>query len=302
MNNIIVIGSINADLMISVPYLPRIGETILGDEFNYMYGGKGANQAVAAARAGGNVSLLAGVGDDTFGYKIINHLAKENISTEAIRVFDNMFTGLATVLNVNNDNSIIVSQGANALLAEKDIEDFFRKKIDANVLLTQLEIPINVVKKSLEMAKLNNIITILNPAPYNDGVKELIELVDFITPNETEFESLSNTKFKNEQELEDSMLKWSQTYETQLIVTRGSMGVSYVEDNKVITIPSIEVVVKDSTGAGDTLNGIFATEISRGKNISEAIKRASIGASLSVEHSGAQSGMPSSDDIDGEIN
>ena len=171
----------------------------------------------------------------------------------------------------------------------KTYEDVIK---DADVVITQLEIPMETVEYALKIAKKHGVKTILNPAPVKTLSKEIINNVDFITPNETEFEIICGQSFNNGEELEESMVKWQEDNSCNLIVTRGKHGSSYVKDGKVITIDAIEVKVVDTTGAGDTFNGAFAHCIANEFKIEEAVRFAGIAASLSVRKLGAQSGMP----------
>lgn len=298
MNKVVVVGSINIDLVVSTEHLPRVGETILGRDINYFIGGKGANQAVAAARTEAEVSLIGAVGGDTFGEKALQHITSEKISVAHTEVLPNIFTGLAAVFHLPVDNAIVVTPGANGLLTEEKVQSSIEKLGEMDVLLTQLETPVNVVKKALQSAKKVGATTILNPAPFNKECVELLDWVDLITPNETEFEGMTGKRLQTEEELEAEMLEWSSRFATRLIVTRGHQGTSYVDHNKVVTVPVISVDVQDTTGAGDTFNGILAALLSRGEEWNRAIQTAGIGASLSVQKQGAQTGMPSLQEID----
>ncbi|MGM0219834.1 ribokinase [Enterococcus sp. AZ126] len=296
MNKVIVLGSINMDMVMETDRLPKIGETLLGESIDYYVGGKGANQAVAAARIGSNVCLVGKIGEDTFGSKVYKHLEKEKIDVSAVTFEKNIFTGVASIFKLKEDNAIVVLPGANMLL--NDIDDELNKKIQAeDVLLTQLEIPIETVKKGLALAKDKGAITILNPAPYNDSVIDMLPFVDIITPNETEFEGLLGHPITDSVQFEKEMLSWSKTNDTQLIVTRGGEGISYTNENNVITIPAEKVTVVDTTGAGDTFNGILAACLAKGMTVSESIKISGKGATLSVTKLGAQTGMPTLTEI-----
>lgn len=303
MNRVVVLGSLNTDIVITTNRLPEIGETIIGENINYMIGGKGANQAVAASRFGGEVTMLGKLGDDTFGQKVLKHLAEENLDLTYLDVEKNMFTGIASIFKLPTDNCITVVPGANELVSEDYIDSAASIIEESQVLLTQLEIPVKSVKKGLILAKEKGVKTILNPAPFVPEVVELIQWVDYITPNETEFMSICGQKFADDSELEQAMVSWSQAHkETQLIVTRGELGTSFVHSGEVVTVKSIAVEVVDTTGAGDTFNGILAVELSKGTQLDLAIKKAGIGASLSVQKLGAQTGMPSETEINQRMN
>lgn len=238
MNQVIIVGSINIDMVMVTDRLPEIGETILGKDMNYFMGGKGANQAVASSRMNVPVKIIGSVGDENF---------KEQLSK-------------------------------------------------GDVVLAQLEVPLNSVRKSFKEAHKKKAKTILNPAPYHKDFLNFIDLIDIITPNETEFSSMINKKV-NKKNIEEEMLKWTRRYSTKLIVTRGSEGVSYVKDNEVHTISGHNVKVKDSTGAGDTFNGILASLLVRDFSMGDAIKYANYGAAISTLKIGAQSGMPTYEEL-----
>ncbi|EOH99960.1 ribokinase [Enterococcus haemoperoxidus ATCC BAA-382] len=296
MNKVTVLGSINMDMVMETDRLPKVGETLLGDSINYYVGGKGANQAVAAARIGVDVALIGKIGDDTFGSKVYKHLEKEKVDVSAVTSEKNIFTGVASIFKLQEDNAIVVLPGANMLLG--DINEELNEKIKAeDVLLTQLEIPIETVKKGLALAKDKGAITILNPAPYNESVIDMLPFVDIITPNETEFEGLLGHSITDTMQFEKEMLDWSKTNDTQLIVTRGGDGISYTAENNVITIPAEKVTVVDTTGAGDTFNGILAACLAKGMTVSESVEISGKGATLSVTKLGAQTGMPTLTEI-----
>ncbi|OJG87738.1 ribokinase [Enterococcus silesiacus] len=295
-NKVIVLGSINMDMVMETDRLPKVGETLLGESIDYYVGGKGANQAVAAARIGADVSLIGKIGDDTFGSKVYKHLENEKVDVSAVTSEKNIFTGVASIFKLKEDNAIVVLPGANMLLS--DIDDALNGKINAeDVLLAQLEIPIETVKKGLVLAKDKGAITILNPAPYSESVIDILPFVDIITPNETEFEGLLGRSITDAAQFEKEMLNWSKTNDTQLIVTRGGHGISYTTENDVITIPAEKVKVVDTTGAGDTFNGILAACLAKGITVSESVKISGKGATLSVTKLGAQTGMPTLTEI-----
>lgn len=295
MHKVVVLGSINMDMVMTTDRLPEVGETLLGETIDYYVGGKGANQAVAAARIDASVALIGKIGQDTFGEKVSAHLKNEGIDMRRITVEKNLFTGVASIFKLKADNAIVVLPGANMLLEVTD--ELMREAISAkDVLLTQLEIPIATVKQGLKVAQEKGAVTILNPAPYNEKVRDLLPFVDIITPNETEFEGLLGQSITPET-LEKEMLQWSKAHDTQLIVTRGSHGISYTTETSVKTVSAQKVAVVDTTGAGDTFNGILAACLAKQLPLKQAIEYAGLGASLSVTKLGAQTGMPTSQEI-----
>lgn len=287
----------NMDMLITVESFPKVGETILGKDVEYFVGGKGGNQAVAASRVGAEVTMLGKVGKDSFGGQIIDFLKNDKVNTSQISQEARQSSGLATVFRDSIDNLITVIPGANSSVDVNYVENKADYICNSQVLLTQFEIPIESVIRSLQIAKENGVISIVNPAPFNKEFIEHLDLATYITPNEIEFEMIYGRRFNSDLDLEEGMIDWSINHKTNLIVTRGSKGVSYIEDGDVHIIPAITVDVMDTTGAGDTFNGILAVELSKNRNISEAVKIASIGASLSIRKKGAQEGMPTKEEI-----
>lgn len=297
MKKIVVLGSLNIDMVLTTERLPLIGETIHGEHIHYMMGGKGANQAVAASRMGIQTSLVGCVGNDTFGEKILKHLSEENLDVSSVKREEGIFTGIATVFKVSQDNAIVVIPGANDCCDKQVVDEHIDIIKQADVLLTQLEIPMETVEYALQKAKEFGLQTILNPAPYKELAPKMFEYIDYLTPNETEFESMVGKKFETTEDFEMEMLQWSNKNKVNLIVTRGSRGSSYIEDGEVHTVPCIKVDVVDTTGAGDTFNGILAYAIAEKMNLREAVTMAGTGASLSITALGAQTGMPSLDKL-----
>lgn len=297
MNNVLVIGSLNFDLSMQVNRLPKIGETIHGRSIDYFIGGKGANQAVAASRIINDVSLIGCLGNDTFGEKIKNHLKNENLNIKNIETVSWTFTGMASIFKTKFDNAIVVIPGANDWVNEAFIDKYEEQIKNAKVLLLQLEIPMSSVLHIVKIAKKYKTTVILNPAPYHDLPDEILNKVDFITPNDSEFSDLCGNNF-DLSDIESQMLDWQSKYpNTQLIVTRGSQGVSFVKNKTIVTVKAFKTTVIDTTGAGDTFNGILAAKISENSSLENAVTWANAGASLSVQKFGAQTGMPTYEEI-----
>lgn len=287
---ITVIGSINMDLMTSTNQIPKVGETLLGNSFHTIPGGKGANQAVAAARLGADVMMVGAVGDDSFGKTLMRHLTVQGINTKNIMEIKDVSTGIATIILSAGDNSIIVVPGANHLITPEIIEKHEDVIQNSHILLVQLEIPLESVIRAVELAKKHRVLTILNPAPIQKLPKELLEMVDYLTPNEHEQTLLFASIDGSEQELEKLKEK--------CIVTRGSKGVMIYKNSKKIEIPSIKVEAVDTTGAGDSFNGALATALSEGAEIEEACRFANVVGAISVTKLGAQNGMPTKKEVE----
>lgn len=286
------------DIVITTTRMPKIGETIIGEQIDYFVGGKGANQAVAASRYGASARFLGKIGEDTFGEKVLQHLSREALDLSAVSREKNMFTGIASIFKLAEDNCITVVPGANGLIDEVYVQQTISELSQGDILLTQLEIPVEVIKQALILAKKKGVLTILNPAPYNEIVPELLPYIDILTPNETEFAALIGKEAILEDEIEQVIADWQKNYATRIVVTRGSKGVTFVEKSQVVTIPSNKVSVIDTTGAGDTFNGILAAALGEGADFYEAVSMANNGASLSVQKLGAQTGMPLKSEIE----
>jgi ribokinase len=285
-----VIGSINMDLVTSTTQIPKVGETVLGNSFHSIPGGKGANQAVAAARLGADVTMIAAVGNDSFGKTLVEHLTNEGINTENIIKVKDTSTGIASIIVSEADNSIIVVPGANNHVTPEGIEKHEDKIINSDIILLQLEIPVKSVIRAVELAKKHGVRTILNPAPIQKLPKELLEMVDYLTPNEHEqallFDSIGGT--------EEELAK----YKEKCIVTKGSKGVMIYKNGEKNEIPSIQVEAVDTTGAGDSFNGALAVALCDGLEIEEACRFANVVGAISVTKLGAQTGMPTKKEVE----
>lgn len=277
--NVCVVGSINMDLTVATNKIPAQGETVLGGEFVTNYGGKGANQAVAASRMGAHVYMIGAVGADAFGADIVTHLQAEGVETNNIETIHNQATGIANITLSEGDNRIIVASGANLSVTPALINRHEQIIKQSNTVLLQLEIPLETVIHTIELANKHDVPVVLNPAPYQPLPEETIAGATYITPNELELEAMK-------QQIEYEAIKH------KIIVTRGSKGVEYYEGAQLQAIPSYPVEVRDTTGAGDTFNGVLAAMLTKQERIASAIHIANAAAGLSITKMGAQSGMP----------
>lgn len=290
-----VVGSINMDMIVTTERIPAKGETIKGNDISYIPGGKGANQAVAAARLGAEVFMYGCIGNDENGKKLIQNLSKEGINTKSIKVVDELNTGLAIITVAENDNNIIVIAGANNAVDLSYIDSIKKDLLTCDMVLLQHEIPQETVEYVIKLCYDNHIKVILNPAPARPVSKDVIEMIDFLTPNEHEAAIIFGSDIPIE-----SLLKM---YPEKLIITQGEKGVAVCQRNgEVILLPARSTKVVDTTGAGDTLNGAFTLALSKNYPIAKALQFANIAASLSIEKFGAQSGMPTYEDVIKELN
>ena len=258
MKRIFVVGSLNMDLCIESPYMPKAGETITGSGFMTNGGGKGANQTVAAAKLGGMVRMCGVVGNDSFGQVLVNNLSLVGADTSHIRISNDAPTGIAVIVITDGNNRIILDKGANALLSEKDVDEFLSEASAGDIYLTQLENPIDVIGYGLTVAKEKGMLTILNPAPANKEILRFLPFVDLITPNETELEI-----FGGKDEL------FSQGVKT-IVTTLGAEGYEIANKCGAKKYPCIKVNVADTTAAGDTLCGGLSVGLAAGKSLEEA--------------------------------
>lgn len=280
-----VVGSINMDLVTTTDKMPQQGETVIGTAFATYPGGKGANQAVAAARLGADVTLVGAVGEDSFGQVLKDHFQSEGIRLDAISVVNGEATGIASIILSENDNRIIVASGANAKVTPEMVEANKESIIQSDIIIMQFELPMETTLYTASLAREHQIPFIINPAPYHEMPEELLQLATYFTPNELELAAMEKIPLFD-------------TVTDKMIVTRGSEGVEFFTDRgNSRTVPAFQVPVKDTTGAGDTFNGAFAAELASGQTVEQAIQFANATAALSVTKLGAQSGMPRRDEV-----
>lgn len=292
---LLVLGSTNTDLVIRGPRLPRPGETVLGGNFYQAAGGKGANQAVAAARAGGRVVFLSAVGDDPFGSQALEGFARESIDARHVKVVPGAASGVALILvDQAGWNCISVAPGANALLSAADIEQLPESLFqEAKLLLASLEVPVETVAAAFRRARTAGRPTILNPAPVAGDLisSGLMELADLIVPNETEASQLSGIEVENIDSAVAAARKIQSLGCRQVIVTLGSLGCVVVERD-ADHLQAREVRAIDSTAAGDCFCGVLAVALSEGRSLIESARWATAAAAISVGRPGAQPSLP----------
>ncbi len=292
MKKIVVIGSANTDMVVKSAKLPLPGETLLGGAFFMNAGGKGANQAVAAARAGGNVTLITKVGNDIFGKQTIEGLQKENINTDYVFVDDTAPSGTALIMvNDDGENCIVVAPGANAKLLPADIERV-KDILDAEIILMQLEIPMETIIEVTKIAKSSNQKVIINPAPAQKLNDELLNGLFVITPNETEASFLTGINVVDEETASQAADIFLNKGVQNVIITLGKQGAYFQNENLKLKINAPVVQAVDTTAAGDTFSGALTVAITENMLWENAVQFAVEAASLSVTKLGAQSSVP----------
>jgi len=292
-NKVVVIGSYNTDMTIKTKKLPKPGETVIGGYFSAGGGGKGANQAIAAARVGADVSFIARVGNDLLGQEGIQRLTKERIDTRFIFRDTFLPTGVAfIVVDDNAENSIVVASGANAHLSAADIETVHTEISSADILLVQLESPIESVFAAVKKAHENGATVILNPAPAQELERNLLQYIDIITPNIVEAEMMTGIKVTDRRSLHMIVNRFFEYGIKNVLVTLGSKGYFAGLPNVMELISAFKVTSIDTTGAGDVFSGSLAAFLSEGMSIKKAAIMANAAASLSVTRMGAQNSAP----------
>ncbi|WP_236263896.1 ribokinase [Dysgonomonas sp. Marseille-P4677] len=299
MKKIIVLGSCNTDMVIQAAHLPVPGETIIGGEFMMTPGGKGANQAVAASRLGGNVTFITKIGNDIFGRQSLRLYQDENINTDYVFLDTNNPSGVALITVDNNaENSIVVASGANKTLSKDEVEKCRNEIENADILLMQLEIPLETVEYAAEMANKAGVKIILNPAPASILPDSLFKNIDVIIPNITEAELISGVRVNNWESAKVAADIISQKGVDTVIITLGSLGALLKVDGVCYEFP-VEEKVKavDTTAAGDTFCGALSVALSEDMSFANAIRFANKAAGICVTKMGAQISIPYRKDV-----
>ncbi len=296
--NIVVVGSSNTDMIIKVDKIPKPGETVIGGKFYKAAGGKGANQAVAASRAGGNVTFISSVGNDVFGNEAIMGFRNDEINIDFIKNDSGEASGIALIfIDGIGENSIAVASGANLKLEEADLVKAQEKISNADVLLMQLEIPIETVEAATKIACSAGVKVILNPAPAQPLRDELLKNISILTPNESEAELLTGVEIKDENDAKKAAKLLLDKGVEIVIITLGTKGALLATKEESKLILGFKVDVLDTTAAGDVFNGALAVAISENKQLNDAIKFAHAAAAISVTKIGAQPSAPKRSEI-----
>ncbi len=298
-SKIVVVGSSNTDMIIKVPHVPMPGETIIGGTFSTAAGGKGANQAVAAARAGGDVTFVARVGEDMFGRKAKDGFVKDNINVDNVLSDKDAPSGVALIfVGEDGENSIAVASGANANLSPSDVESAADAISSADILIMQLETPLETVLKAATIASEKGVKVILNPAPACELSDDILSHVSILTPNESEAELLTGIKVKSEKDAAAAADALMAKGIEVVIVTMGAKGAFVVTADSKELVSGFSVKAVDATAAGDVFNGTLAVAMAEGKPLKDAVKFANAAAALSVTKLGAQPSAPTRQEIE----
>lgn len=293
MKKIIVIGSSNVDMVVRTSHLPAPGETILGGEFFMNQGGKGANQAVAIKRLGGNLIFMAKLGNDVLGRQSVGYFKKEGIDTRYIAFDEDSASGVALIsVDDHAENSIVVASGANMLLNEQDVDKMLEEMCEGDILLMQLEIPLQTVEYAARKAFGKGVKVVLNPAPARSLPKELFRHLYMVTPNRIKAEMLTGIKIANDADVEKVAEEICAMGVKNVIITLGSKGCLIREEGVSYRIDAFKVEPVDTTAAGDTFNGALCVGLSEGMDLKQAAVMASKASSIAVTRMGAQSSIP----------
>lgn len=299
MNRLVVLGSVNADHVLRVPHFPRPGETLTGHSYQVVPGGKGANQAVAAARLGAPVSFIARIGDDAIGQQMRQGFEQDDIDVSAVELDETLPTGIAIIyVSDEGENSIGISAEANGALSPAMVKRHEAMIADAHTLLLQLEVPLESVFEAAKLARSHGTRVVLNPAPARPLPAELLALVDLITPNQTEAELLTGVKVSDEASAALAADRFHQMGISDVMITLGSQGVYCSNAKQRQLIPGFRVEAVDTTAAGDTFNGALLAAELAGADFNAAVRFAHGAAALSVTKFGAQSSIPSKVEVD----
>lgn len=288
-NKIFILGSFNVDIVAKLERFPVPGETLHSLGNNIGAGGKGANQAYAAAKTGANVTFMTKIGKDQFSHFAKEHLASTGIDKTIIVESETSPTGNALIFvsEQAGENMIAVQSGANTTITQDEINQVEQHIVGSQYFMTQLETNIEAIKQGMIIAKQHGVKVVLNPAPYHERTPELIEHVDMVTPNETEASLMSGIKVTDLESAKEAAIKINQMGVKTVVVTRGSKGALIYEDERFMTVGSIKCAVTDTTGAGDSFNGSLVAQLVKGATLYDAARYANAYASLAVEREGA---------------
>ncbi|WP_430536251.1 ribokinase [Listeria rocourtiae] len=284
MKKVAVIGSISKDFVVTTESIPNQGETVVGERFQTFFGGKGANQAIALCRAGMEVFMLGAVGDDELGRDLIHNLEQHGVDCGMVQNLKNVNSGSAHIQIMNGDNRIVIVPGANDFISISDIETHYEQLKQMDMIVLQNEIPMETICAVINFCDKNQIPVLYNPAPAKEIPESYIDKVNYLTPNEHEFDTL----FQN-QDLSEML----RMYPNKLIVTLGDRGAIFYDGEHEIIVSAEKISnIVDTTGAGDTFNGYFVKGIMDGDSVKQSVYLGNVAAGLAIQAEGAQDGIP----------
>ncbi|MEM3060945.1 MAG: ribokinase [Candidatus Bathyarchaeia archaeon] len=296
---IVVVGSIHMDFTILVDSLPKTGETVIGKSFKMSPGGKGANQAVAAAKLGSEAYMVGRVGNDYLGNLLIESMSKSGVNVDFVKKDPSTHSGLAFItVDPRGKNTISVAPGADLTISNEDVEGAMDAIKQADIMLLQLEIPLEIVTQAAEIAFRNDLKVILNPAPYRPLPKKLLKNIFILTPNEVEVGMMSKIGIKSSKDVVEAGKKLIGMGIEKIVITLGDKGAMLVSKERVLRFPAIKVKALDTTGAGDAFNGALAVALAEGKGIEEAIRFANFAGALTTMKVGAQEALPGRKEVE----
>lgn len=297
MKNILVIGSINMDLTVFTDVIPKLGETVSGKSFSSQGGGKGANQAIAVAKLGGNVKFLGAVGNDENGKNLLGNLKSNNVDFCG-RVVENIPSGTAVITVCGGDNCIIITSGANECVTPELVEENEQLFDEADYVILQFEIPVETIIKSAMLAKAHNCKVVVNPAPYIDMPKDFYSHIDILVPNEHEAYEMTGVKIDNRESCIEAIDRIKHLGVGNVIITLGENGCAYTVGDEVLFHDARSVISVDSTAAGDTFIGAVCRCLSKNMSMEEAIGFATVASSITVSRAGASCSIPYENEVE----
>jgi len=294
MTKILVVGSINMDLVVRVSHSPKPGETVLGSDFATFPGGKGANQAVAASRMGGEVSMVGRVGMDDFGDGLLQELVDNKIKTAHVIKDPTAPTGIAMIAVAHNgENMIVVASGANSKVSVEDVNEANSLMSETDIMLVQMECPLETVTAAIELANVHGLPVILNPAPAQSLSKDILSKVDYLTPNQSELVLLTG-----EEDLEEGVQKLHSWGVQNIVITLGREGAWVISKDIDLHLPAYQVTAVDTTAAGDAFNGALAVAIAEGEPLLKAVHYGMAAGALATTKRGAQPSLPTREAVE----
>ena len=294
-----VVGSFVYDLVAKAPRRPKTGETLIGEFFGMFLGGKGANQAIASSRSGASVHMIGRLGNDLFGNQFLEKFSNEGISTDFVVIDDVNGTGVGMpLIDATGDNSIVLIPQANMALSVDDVNNAFEPIASSDVLILQLEVPIDASQRAAEIAKENNTMVLLNPAPAREIPDSFLRLVDVLIPNEIETEILSGMKTTTDDQAIEAARALTSKGISTVILTLGHRGALLLTDEIEKGVPGFAIEAVDTTAAGDAFCGALATSLAQGSTIEDAVWIANAAGALAVTKLGAEPSLPKKADLD----